>query len=360
MKKRFIKYSIIAIILTYISVLLSVNYRYLIKSKGIFVNKSIEVCEGVLGPKGDTINKTIIEEGAFFTPSLNFLGNKISYSSGENIYEMDINTKEIKQLTYIGNCYNPVYFEKDNNYLAFARNNGIYIMDISKNSISKLVGSDNPQVTYGRPNFTKDGDIIYFMVTVLPKPEGHGFIEKNPAIYKISRDGKNNMKVLDGYEPVLSLDGKKLCYELNNNIYVLDLETKENKFIDSGKYPSWSKDGNYISYAKFERKSIPYKKIKGINNLFIDEESSNIYIASINNPKEKYKITKEEFENKEKEIINWANDLKHSNIDQHFLVASQKVFFDSLWSKDNKSLYISVYDIKKGGFILEKYNIKIK
>lgn len=319
-------------------------------------NKSEEVNAVV---KESKIN-SLIEEGAFFTPCLNSSGDKLLYSSGDNIYEMDMITKEIKQLTYIGNCYNPVYYEKDNNIIAFARNNGIYILNVNKNSTCKIVTSDNPQVSYARPNFTMDGDIIYFMVTVLPKPEGHGFIEENPAIYRISKDGKNNEKILEGYEPILSKDGKSLCYELKNDIYVIDLETKKNKFIDSGKYACWSKGGNYISYAKFDKKIIPYKKVKGMNNLYIDKEFSNVFIASVNNSKEKIKITKEEFENREKEIYNWANDLKHTKVDQHFLVVSQNVFFDSLWSKDNKTLFVSLYDSKKGGFELVKYNINIK
>lgn len=355
MNKRFLKYGLIAIVIIYASVLVSVIYNHQVGTKLETTNKSVKVNSRVHYTK----TQLLVEEGAFFTPCLNSLGDKFIYSSGDNIYEMDIVTKAIKQLTYIGNCYNPVYYEKDNNTIAFARNDGIYIMDIAKNTTRKLVASNNPQVSYARPNFTMEGDIIYFKVTVLPKPEGYGFIEENPAIYRISKDGKNNEKIIDGYEPILFRDGKKLCYELKNNIYVIDLETRINKLIAVGKYASWSQDGNYISYVKFEKITIPYN-LKQIKKLFIDKEFSNIFVTSVNNPKEKIKITKEEFENRDKELNRWANDLKHTNIDQHFLVSSKLIFFDSIWSKDNKCLYVSQYNGNKGGFELAKYNINIK
>jgi hypothetical protein len=62
-------------------------------------------------------------------------------------------TKAKKQLTYMGNCYNHMYYEKDNNIITFARNNGIYIMDLAKNTTNKIVTSDNQQVSFARPNF---------------------------------------------------------------------------------------------------------------------------------------------------------------------------------------------------------------
>jgi hypothetical protein len=62
-------------------------------------------------------------------------------------------TKAKKQLTYMGNCYNHMYYEKDNNIITFARNNGIYIMDLAENTTNKIVTSDNQQVSFARPNF---------------------------------------------------------------------------------------------------------------------------------------------------------------------------------------------------------------
>lgn len=360
MSGRFIRYSLIAAALTYTAVFVSVNYSSQIETSMNMNKKSTKTNVSVLNAVSDVKSPSLVTEGAFFTPCLNSNGNKLLYSSGDNIYEMDMLTKDIKQLTYMGNCYNPVYYQKDNNIIAFARNNGIYIMDAAKNIIRKIVSSDNPQVSYAKPNFTLEGDIIYFKVTVIPNPEGHGFIEQNPGIYKINKDGRFDEKLFDGYNPVLFKDGKKLCYELKDNIYVMDLETRDNKLIDAGKYATWSNSGKYISYSKFERSKYPYTKINKTKKLFIDKEYSNIYIAPVNNPKNKIKITKEVFEDREKEIENWANDIKHTTAEQHFLVASQQAYFDSVWSMDDESILVSLYNSNKGGFELSKYNIKIK
>jgi hypothetical protein len=348
MNKRFVKYSLIAVVLTSSIVFININYghkyRNINKSSAVSVNR-------------EEISAGVIAEGGFFTPCMNSQGNKLLYSSGDNIFELDLVKNDIAQLTTMGNCYNPVYFEKDNNIIAFARNDGIYKMELSTKKINKIIGSEDPQVSFAKPNFTPEEDIIFFRVTVLPNPDGHGFIEKEPAIYKLAKDGNIEKKVIDGYNPVISKDGTNLLYEMKDNIYVLDLETKDSKLIDQGKYAAWSNTGRYISYAKFERGSVPYTKLKGKRKLFIDKEFSNIYVADLNKLKNKYKITKEEFENREKETEGWAKDLMNSPGEQHFLLVSKIAYFDSEWSIDDKELYLSVYNSEKGTFELEKYKL---
>lgn len=302
----------------------------------------------------------LISEGAYFTPCLNNDGTKILYSSGNDIYELDLVKNNIKQLTTLGNCYNPVYYEKDNNLIAFARNDGIYLMDISKNDIKKVTGSKDSKISFAKPNFTAEGDLIYFKVSVHPREDGHGFVEKNPSINRINKDGKNDIKLIDGYNPLLFKDGKTLIYEMDDNLYLMNFDTNDKKLIDTGKYAAFSDDGKYISYTKYERKTVPYTKIKGKSNLFVDKEYSNIYIAEVNNLKNKYKLTEEEFEDREKEIEEWANATKDYKTEQHFLIVSKVAYFDSLWSKNNENIYMSVYNSDKGAFELIKKELSLK
>jgi hypothetical protein len=306
----------------------------------------------------DTKNSSysLVSEGAFFTPMLNNNGDKVLYSSGDDIYEYDLSKQDIKQLTTMGNCYNPVYNIKDNNIVAFARNDGIYEMDLKRNSVKKIVDSKDPQVSFAKPSFTSEGDLIYFKVTVLPRPEGHGFTERNPAIYKLSKKGRNEEKLLEGYNPVLSRNGKSLVYEWKGNIYLMNLETKEKKLVDSGKYAALSNDGKYISYAKYDRDIVPYGKTKGYDKLYIDKEFSNIYVIDANNTQNKFKLTSEEFDNKDIEIESWAKEVKYKGVEQHFLVVSKISYFDTMWSKDDNFIYISAYNTDKGDFELLKIN----
>ncbi|MCM8711831.1 hypothetical protein M2651_12495 [Clostridium sp. SYSU_GA19001] len=356
MNKRFLKLSLAAVVLTYSAVVLSLNLHN-IKS-GVMNLKEKEVKASILTEKKQL--PELVAEGTFFTPCLNYDGTKLLYSSGDDIYEMDLLKKDIKQLTTLGNCYNPVYFEKDNNLIAFARNDGIYLMNISKKITTKLVSSNNPQVSFAKPNFTPEGDVVYFKVTVQPSEDGHSFTEKEPSIYKISKDGKNEEKIIEGYNPLLIRSGKALVYESGDKIFLMDLESKNKKLIDSGKYASVSNCGNYLSYAKFERETEPYKKINGNKKLYIDKEYSNIVIANIENIEDKYNITKEEYDNREEEIKNWAKDLQETNTEQHFLVVSKIAYFDSFWSKDDSELYVSVYNGDKAGFELVKFKVDKK
>lgn len=358
LNKRFFKYSLAAVVFTYSAVALSLNLHK-IKSDNISFKKN-EVKASILEVNEKEQLPVLVAEGTYFTPCLNSDGTKFLYSSGDDIFEMDLIKNDITQLTVLGNCYNPVYYEKDNNIIAFARNDGIYLMDITKKSIKKIVESENPQVSFAKPNFTPEGDIIYFKVTVLPREDGYGFTEKEPAIYKVSKDGKNEAKIIEGYNPLLVRDGKSLIYESGNDIFLMDLESKNKKLIDSGKYASLSNSGKYISYAKFERESEPYKKVKGKKNLFIDKEYSNIVIANVDDVKDKYRLTKEEYENREEEIKSWASDIQETSTEQHFLVVSKIAYFDSVWSKDDSELYVSVYNSDKGAFELVKFKVNKK
>lgn len=315
-----------------------------VKSKGNKVSTSVS------NINEDTV---VIAKGVYFNPVLNKAGNKMLFGNGDNIFEMVLSSNETNQLTKQGGCYNPSY-SKDEEYITFARNNGIYMIDKKTNEVKTVISSEDPQKTYAKPNFTPEGDIIYFSVISLPGPEGHGFIEKEPGIFKISKDGKKNEKIIEGYNPALSYDGTKLAYELKDKIYVLDLQTKENKLIDIGKYASWAQDNNYISYTKFEKQTSAYKKGLRSRKLYLDKDYSNIWVANVGNNK-KYKITKEEFENKEAEIKEWAKEAVKFNMEQHFLVPSKESFFDSTWGKERNELYALRYSSKTSGFELVKY-----
>lgn len=359
MNKRFIKYSMVAITITYTALFLDINYGASKKEQSIIsTEEDNQVSVSSANYLNEDRESELVSEGAYFTPSLNNEGSKLLYSSGDNIYEMDLRTMDKKQLTTIGNCYNPVYFEKDNNIIAFARNDGIYKLDLSSKRVIKIVESKDPQVSFAKPNFTPEGDIIYFMVTVLPRPEGHGFMEKDPSIIKISRDSSVQEKIIEGYNPALSHDGKRLLYEINNNIYVLNMDTKDSSLVDAGKYAAWSTSGKYISYAKFDRTTTPYKKLKGKKNLFIDKEFSNLYIADLSNLKNKKKLTQEEFDNKESDIENWAKSVEDSTAEQHFLIVSKIAYFDSTWGGEDKELFASIYNSSRESFQLVKYDVE--
>ncbi|ERI89974.1 hypothetical protein HMPREF1982_04241 [Clostridiales bacterium oral taxon 876 str. F0540] len=360
MNKKFIRYGLAAIIITYSAVLININFsdKY---NKQQSASRELNSNKVSASVSEDEKNRySVVYEGTYFNPYFNSDGTRLLYSSGDNIYELDLIKNKTEQLTTLNNCYNPIYANNDNNVIAFARNNGIFIMNIKNKEIKKVTGSENPEISYAKPNFTPEGDIIYFKVTILPKSDGHGFIEKEPAIYKISADGKKEEKLLDGYNPVLSKDGKRLLYELNDNIYVMDLDSKNSKIVDSGKYAAWSSDGKHISYAKFERDIKHYTKVKKQKNLYIDNEYSNIYIADVDNLKNKYKITREEFQDREKEIADWANDIKDTASEQHFLLVSKLAYFDSVWSNNNEEIYVSAYNGDKASFELLKFKINNK
>lgn len=356
LNKKFIKYGLITLVLTYSAVFISVNYK---KNNEMGFRRNM-VRASLSEANGASFHPELVAEGTFFTPCLNNDGTKLLYSSGDDIYELDLVKNDIKQITVMGNCYNPVYFNKDNNLIAFARNDGIYTLDRKSNTIKKVVSSKDSKVSYAKPNFTPEGDIVYFKVTVIPREDGHGFKEESPSICKISKESKEEVKLLEGYNPLLSKDGKTLIYEKGDGLYSMNLNDRKSSLIDEGKYASLSNSGKYISYARFDRNTAPYTRNKSKKNLFIDREYSNIFITETSNSKNKYRITKEEFENRDKEIEDWAKETKDNSTEQHFLVVSKIAYFDSVWSKDDSEIYMSVYNSDKGAFELIKCKVNNK
>lgn len=359
MGKKILRYGIITILVLFSTLFISLKYNSNKNLKLEFASNNN--AKASISDKDNKHSFELLGEGTYFTPVLNNEGTKLLYSSGDDIYEFDLVKNDVKQITALGSCYNPVYSYKDNNIIAFARNDGIYTMDIKSKSTIKLVSSKESEVTFAKPNFTLEGDIIYFRVSVFPRENGHGFEEKDPSIHRVSKDGEKDEKILNGYNPVLSIDGEKLLYEVGQEIYLMDMKTSHKKLIDKGKYASFSKDGNFISYAKFDRNTVPYRKVKSkTDNLFVDKEYSNIYVADINDTKGKYKVTKEEFENTDKELKDWAEDVNESTAEQHFLVVSKMAYFDSAWGKNNDKLYVSAYNSDKGEFELLQFDIDKK
>jgi hypothetical protein len=101
---------------------------------------------------------------------------------------------------------------------------------------------------------------------------------------------------------------------------------------------------------------VPYGKAKGYDKLYIDKEYSNIYVIDVNNKQNKFKLTSEEFDNKDIEIESWAKEVKDKGVEQNFLVVSKISYFDTMWSKDDNFIYISVYNTDKGDFELLKFD----
>jgi Tol biopolymer transport system component len=91
----------------------------------------------------------------------------------------------------------------------------------------------NGEATWGPPcRLSPDGKRLAFVRS------------ESCEIVLVGRDGKNEEAVATGIAPSWSPDGKRLVYQRfgdANEIWVLDLETRKDRKLAAGMYPSWSR-----------------------------------------------------------------------------------------------------------------------
>jgi len=187
-------------------------------------------------------------------------GKWIAYVYNRNIYKINVETKEIKQLTTWGSCFFPDW-ALNGKLLAFDFSYhtpsfdsfGIWILNLIDNTTKHLGGGREPDWHPG-------GNILTFI----------GVIDSVGGIYAADTNGYNVRLIVKGgyspvflYSPVFSPDGSKIAYvserDQRRNIYVIDT-LGENKIqltdVACAVDPSWSPDGSKIVFSQRDEEAM--------------------------------------------------------------------------------------------------------
>jgi Tol biopolymer transport system component len=190
-------------------------------------------------------------------------GKEIVYVNNSDIYKINLETKEIKQLTTWGSCFFPDW-SSNNELLAFDFSYhtsgfdsfGVWILDLSNNS-KRHLGEGR------EPNWSPSGDKlahIRYLAGVTSR-----------EIFIMDSSGQNSVRLtnnhLDDYHPAWSPDGSKIAYvhvaynsdsQFCYNIWIMDTNGNNKTpltFETEGMYgnrayePTWFPDGNQIVYV---------------------------------------------------------------------------------------------------------------
>ncbi|MBI3287013.1 MAG: PD40 domain-containing protein [Chloroflexi bacterium] len=123
--------------------------------------------------------------------------------------------------------------------------------------LERLITSEDSDTVYTvSPAWSLDGkQIAYTQEIIEPRPEGHGFIVHS-TIWVIQRDGSVARRLTEGQEPSWSPDGREIALvrtreepEFGAEIFILDLETGEERSLGPGREPAWSPDGEWIAFV---------------------------------------------------------------------------------------------------------------
>ncbi|KYH34651.1 hypothetical protein CLTEP_13680 [Clostridium tepidiprofundi DSM 19306] len=281
----------------------------------------------------------------------NLLKNQEISAASPNLSEDTIEKPHMENIkeenNVMTNCYDSRY-SKDYSKVLLCKKDGIYSKDIKTGDEIKIVDSQNAIIE--KPNYTPDGDVIYAKIDKTDSNDVKWFI------YKFSVRDSSEESIVEGKDPMVSKDGSKVAYEFKGKICIKDLKSGKNNIIDDGKYPSWSADGNFLSYVKIISEKETFDKDTQQKNVYVEKKYSTVWIYDIKQNKE-YAITNKEFVVDNDKLNDWANKVVNGSECENFDLKSKYTYYESMWSEDGKELYVIRRDNEREIYELVKFNL---
>ena len=234
-----------------------------------------------------------------------------------NVPKMDTIDKNTDEIL---NAYDSRY-SSDKKRVVSVKSGGIYIKTLESSKEQKIVAYDEKVHIINKPNFMPNDSIIYYKAERVTLENG-SIAEKNGAIYLCDKNGEASTKIVDGKNPMVSKDGKKLVYEAEGKIFTLTLGASSKSLVDIGKYPAWSDNGNLISYVKED----------------IEGRFSGLWVFDLVTGNTR-SLTSNDVNINNNSIESWAEAVRSESITSNFEVTSPYSYFESIWSSTNKEIY---------------------
>ncbi|HEY4787175.1 MAG TPA: hypothetical protein VIH57_14050, partial [Bacteroidales bacterium] len=82
-------------------------------------------------------------------------------------------------------------------------------------------------------------------------------------IFTVDTSGVNDLRLtdnnIDDQNPQWSPDGSMIAWNSNEQIYIMNIDGKNQRKLDDGESPSWTPDSNYIIYSKGNGDNLHYR-----------------------------------------------------------------------------------------------------
>lgn len=205
-----------------------------------------------------------------WNPSWSPDATKLAFVADDGLYVISVRGGEARQL--LKSTRNlPVdapAWSPDGKTIAFERElsdltTAIYTIPASGGTARRLappaLGKNDPRwssaaVSELHPSWSPDGQQIAYISTVNLTGEVDGPVE---SVMVMNRDGTDRTRLSDGhtgsYEPAWSPDGRKIAFQCEGSLCVLDLADPghQQRLTGDGGNPSWAPDSNRIVYEHY-------------------------------------------------------------------------------------------------------------
>ncbi|MGH4124973.1 MAG: TolB family protein [Clostridium sp.] len=294
------------------------------KKNSVAINRNQKVVNSE--ESDDDINEGLVKEGKSASLSVDG-GGPVDIPKTGNKEEVVSNLKFYDSRYSLG--------EKS---LVSVKDGGIYVKDMQSSIEKKLITYNEKTQIVEKPNFTPDDGIIYYASEKVTLANGD-IGEKNGAIYLTDKNGQESSKLVDGKNPMISKDGKKLVYESEGKIFILDLATNDRRFVDNGKYPAFSDNGNTISYVKEDKETQNYDANTGKKDVYIKKTFSSLWVFDLST-ENTHSLTNNEVNINGDSIQSWADAVRSGSVTSDLKVTSKYSYYESIWSSNNKEVYV--------------------
>ncbi len=229
-------------------------FHFLTKPGILFSAKNDDESElYIIDTEEGGIRKLTENNGGNLFPAWSPNGDKIVFNSTRDdifsIYIMDImQKKQIRLVKNIEHCFWPKW-NPDGNMILFKSGVDIFVINTNGENMKNLTKN---QYKAGRSAWSPDGTKIVFCSTLLPEKEIY-------VINLLDNNITNIKKLTNGEHPVWCPDGTKISFELSHNdmteFYVIDANGNNMKKIAENKTYlrcetiAWAPNGNKIAFA---------------------------------------------------------------------------------------------------------------
>lgn len=230
----------------------------------------------------------------------------------------------------------------DGKRLAFANDKGIFVKDLENGAIKTVVEGNGIDLFYEEPTWSHDDSRLVITKKVIEWKE-HGFEVKSQEIYTVTPDGKEAVKITDGSYGTMAPDGLFIVFERDRKIMKRDLSSGQEMTIDDGRFPALSPEGGFVAYVKSVQTKREVKP-----NVFISDDLSDVYIASVADPADRKKVTAN-YSNQHISPEEWLAKVNTSPTPQTLVLPGAYSYYNPVWGRDFGTLYVLKSPNREGG-----------